>query len=54
MLKNVIFPHKLTTNFDVTEYEVIGRSGSEVEITANGKTFKRNIRHVKKIPDLAI
>lgn len=45
LLKNVIFPHKLPTNFDVSEYEVIGRNGNELPIS-----FKRNISHVKKIP----
>ncbi|KAI8122782.1 hypothetical protein CVS40_6534 [Lucilia cuprina] len=33
LLKNVIFPHKLTTNFDVTEYEVVERNGNEVCIS---------------------
>lgn len=50
LLKNVVFPNKLTTNFDVTEYEVVNRSGNEVEIFGDGKTFRRNISHVKKIP----
>lgn len=51
LLRNVVFPHKLTTNFDLTEYEVVDRNGNEVEITANGKSYKRNISHVKKIPE---
>ena len=29
LLKNVIFPHKLPKNFDVTECEAIGRNGNK-------------------------
>ncbi|KAH8324641.1 hypothetical protein KR074_001889 [Drosophila pseudoananassae] len=49
-LKNVIFPHKLTPNFDTTEYVVKGREGDIIRITGGGKTLTRNVSHVKKIP----
>lgn len=51
LLQNVIFPHKLTTNFGNTEYELIQRNGNEVTVVdKEGKTVKRNISHLKKIP----
>ncbi|KAH8276448.1 hypothetical protein KR026_003332, partial [Drosophila bipectinata] len=49
-LKNVIFPYKLTPNFDTTEYVVKGREGDIIRITGGGKTLTRNVSHVKKIP----
>jgi len=49
VLKNVIFPNKLTPNFDTTVYEVIQIDGSIVKISGGGKTYLRNISHVKKI-----
>ena len=50
LIKNVVFLHKLTTNFDVAEYEVKGTKVNVVEIIGNGKIFKRNVSHVEKIP----
>lgn len=50
LLRNVVFSNKLTPTFDSTEYEVVQTNGSEVEITEGGKTFRRNISHVKKLP----
>ncbi|XP_053960266.1 uncharacterized protein K02A2.6-like [Anastrepha ludens] len=52
LLRNVLFPNKLTTNFDTVEYEVIDRSGNDIVIRGNGKVFRRNISHVKRIPVL--
>lgn len=51
LLKNVIFPNKLTPNFDKTTYEVVERNGSEVKIVGGGRTYTRNISMIKKIPD---
>lgn len=50
LVKNVIFPHKLTPNFDSTEYVVTARNGNIVEISADGKTLRRNVCHLKKVP----
>jgi len=47
-LKNVIFSHKLTPNFDTTEYVVEEREGDIIKITGGGKTLTRNVSHVKK------
>lgn len=38
----------------MTEYKVAGRDRNEVKITANEKTYERNISHAKKIPNLAL
>jgi len=43
VLKNVIFPNKLTPNFD----KVIQIDGSVVKISGGGKTYLRNISHKK-------
>lgn len=51
LLKNVVFPNKLTPNFDKTTYEVVERNGSEVKVVGAGRTYTRNISMVKKIPD---
>ncbi|XP_053954964.1 uncharacterized protein K02A2.6-like [Anastrepha ludens] len=50
LLRNVIFPHKLTPTFDPTEYVVKEVNGNEVTIAANGKSLRRNISHVKRLP----
>lgn len=50
LLRNVIFSHKLTPTFDPTEYIVKERNGNEVITTAGGKTLKRNISHIKRLP----
>ena len=51
LIKNVIFPNKLTPNFDSTEFEVIERNGSELKLANGDKILRRNISHVKKIPE---
>jgi hypothetical protein len=48
-MKNNIFPHKLTTNFDSTEFEVVEIKGSEASIKNRNRTFRRNLSHLKKI-----
>lgn len=53
VLKNVVFPHKLTPNFDTTEYEVTARNGNIVEIKNNGKVIRRNVSHLKKVPSVS-
>lgn len=52
LLQNVIFPHKLTTKFSPTKYHVIQRNGNEVVIDDNGRTLRRNIGQVKKLPEI--
>jgi transposase InsO family protein len=53
LLRNVLFPNKLTPTFDSEEYEVVERENSEVLIKNRfGKMVRRNISHVKKIPSL--
>ncbi|XP_017470711.1 PREDICTED: uncharacterized protein K02A2.6-like [Rhagoletis zephyria] len=49
-LKNVVFPHKLTPNFDTTEYEVMERKGNIVKVVGGGRALMRNVAHLKKIP----
>ncbi|XP_044574131.1 uncharacterized protein K02A2.6-like [Drosophila ananassae] len=50
VLKNVVFPHKLTPNFDTTEYEVVKRTGDLVQVVGEGRTLMRNVSHLKKVP----
>lgn len=50
LVKNVIHHNKLTPNFDSIEYEVLDIIGTEVIVRGNGKEFRRNISHLKKIP----
>ncbi|KAH8325331.1 hypothetical protein KR059_002958, partial [Drosophila kikkawai] len=49
LLKNVVFPHKLTPTFDTTTYEVTNREGNVVQISGGGKSYTRNVGHLKKI-----
>nr|XP_041633522.1 uncharacterized protein K02A2.6-like [Drosophila kikkawai] len=42
LLKNVVFPHKLTPTFDTTTYEVTNREGNVVQISGGGKSYTRN------------
>ncbi|XP_049302950.1 uncharacterized protein K02A2.6-like [Bactrocera dorsalis] len=49
LLKNVIFPHKLTPTFDTTTYKVVKREGNVVQISAGGKTYTRDVGHLKKV-----
>lgn len=51
LLKNVVFPNKLTPNYDTTTYEVVGREGNIVKVSGGGKTIIRDASHLKKIPD---
>ena len=37
LIRNVIFPNKLTPNFDLTQYEVIEINGNEAIVMGNGK-----------------
>lgn len=48
--QNVVIPHKLTSRFNEAEYVVTEKNGNEVTLVGNGKTMKRHISHVKKIP----
>lgn len=50
VLKNVVFRHKLTPNFDTTEYEVVERKGNIVKVVGEGRTLMRNVSHLKKLP----
>lgn len=42
--------HKLMSRFTKDEYEVTRRSGNEVELINNGKTIRRHVSHVKRVP----
>jgi len=53
LIKNVIFPHKLTPTFDPTVYEVTSRDGDVVQVTGNGKSYTRNASHLKKVESSA-
>jgi hypothetical protein len=50
LVKNVIFPNKLTPNFNSKEYEIVDRKGNELVASGHGKLIKRNVGHFKKIP----
>lgn len=50
MVQNVVVPHKLTPKFGKTEYVVVERKGNEVVLGMDGKTIRRHIAHVKKLP----
>ncbi|XP_043064924.1 uncharacterized protein K02A2.6-like [Drosophila ficusphila] len=50
LIKNVVFPHKLTPNFDPTEYDVLERKGNIAIVSRDGRRLTRNISHLKKIP----
>ena len=56
VLKNVVFPHKLTPTFGQQIFDVVERNGNEVKVSGNGKIFRRNISHVKRVlkPDATI
>ncbi|KAH8357497.1 hypothetical protein KR084_011135, partial [Drosophila pseudotakahashii] len=50
LMKNVVFPNKLTPNFNTTIYEVLEREGNIVKVSGGGKTLIRDASHLKKIP----
>jgi transposase InsO family protein len=52
LAKNVVIQNKLTPAFGLEEYSVVSKSGSELTIKrdSDGKEFKRNEAHLKKIP----
>ncbi|KAH8261986.1 hypothetical protein KR026_004409 [Drosophila bipectinata] len=50
LLKNVVFPSKLTQNFKDTEFEVVEKDRNIAKIRAGGRTLTRNVSHLKKIP----
>ncbi|KAK9701343.1 Reverse transcriptase (RNA-dependent DNA polymerase) [Popillia japonica] len=51
LVKKVVCSHKLTSNFDNEEYEVISKHGNEVTVFGRGKIIKRNVAHLKKLPE---
>ncbi|XP_055904314.1 uncharacterized protein K02A2.6-like [Eupeodes corollae] len=44
VLKNVVFPNKLTPQFGPEMYEVIQREGSDVVVKSNDRTLRRNLK----------
>ncbi|KAG5887202.1 hypothetical protein JTB14_016687 [Gonioctena quinquepunctata] len=52
VVQHSVIPHKLTSRFGTTEYVVTERRGNEVTVTGDGKTMKRHITHVKRIPSI--
>lgn len=43
--------NKLTPNFGATEFEVISKSGSELQIQdEEGRVYRRNTAHAKVVP----
>ncbi|KAG5875425.1 hypothetical protein JTB14_005323 [Gonioctena quinquepunctata] len=52
VVQHSVIPHKLTFRFGTTEYVVTERRGNEVTVTGDGKTIKRHITHVKRIPSI--
>lgn len=49
-------PHKLATPYEDTAYEVTKRNGSETVIKSleSSATFRRNVAHLKKLPQSSI
>lgn len=53
MLRNLIPQNKLTTTFDPTEFTVVETTRNEAVVQGDdGRTFRRNLSHRKKIPVL--
>jgi len=50
LLKNVVFPNKLTSNFDKTEFTVLERHNNIAVIEGGGRKLTRNASHLKKVP----
>ncbi|KAH8318227.1 hypothetical protein KR067_007055, partial [Drosophila pandora] len=50
LIKNFVFPHKLTPNFGRVEYDVIERKGNIAIVSKDGRSLTRHISHLKKIP----
>nr|XP_023024982.1 uncharacterized protein LOC111513053 [Leptinotarsa decemlineata] len=48
--KNMVILHMLTSRYNPIEYVVTQRVGNEVTLVGDGKTMKRHVHHVKKIP----
>ncbi|XP_058977362.1 uncharacterized protein K02A2.6-like [Musca domestica] len=50
LVQNVIFPNKLTPTFGKEPCEVVERKGNDVTIRKDGKLYRRNVSHLKKLP----
>jgi len=48
-MKNVVFPNKLTPNFNTTTYKVLERQGNIVKYSCGAKALIRDATHLKKI-----
>lgn len=51
ILKNLIKATKLTPTFAPEVFEVLQRNGNELLLFGNGKTLRRNVAHVKLLPN---
>lgn len=51
LVKNAVFPHKLTTNWGNASYEVIKKNGNELLLEGDGRFIRRHVTHVKKVPE---
>lgn len=51
LVQNMINPHKLCTRFGIEEFDVVERKGNEVSIMKEGKVYRRQVTHLKKIID---
>lgn len=53
LVKEMTKSHKLAPNFGTKEFEIMNKSGSELLVRSEdtGKEYRRNVVHVKKIPD---
>lgn len=49
VMKNMWKQNKLSTHFGQEEYLVTNTDNSEVTVQADGKTYKRNVSHLKKV-----
>ena len=50
LLRNMTASSKLTPNFDSVEYEIKELKENDAIIAANGNSYRRNVSHLKKIP----
>lgn len=49
LVQNMVIPNKLCSRFGKDEFEVVKRTGNEVLVMKDGKTYRRQVSHLKKI-----
>lgn len=51
LVQNMVTPHKLCSRFGNEVFDVLERRGNEVTIMREGKVYRRQVSHLKKIID---